>query len=77
MQLEQLEKFFPTAYLQKYLFKLEGEAGGLAQMVERALRKCEVAGSMAASSSGCFKPRRRKFMRLLGSRIAEGEDEKV
>ena len=54
MQLEQLEKFFPTAYLQKYLFKLEGEAGGLAQMVERALRKCEVAGSMPASSSGCF-----------------------
>ena len=54
MQLEQLEKFFPTAYLQKYLFKLEGEAGGLAQMVERALRSCEVAGSVPASSSGCF-----------------------
>ena len=77
MQLEQLEKFFPTAHLQKYLFKLEGKAGGLAQMVERALRKCEVAGSMPASSSGCFNTRRRKFMRFLGSRIAEGKDEKV
>ena len=76
MQLEQLEKFFPTAHLQKYLFKLEGEAGGLAQMVERALRKCEVAGSMPASSSGCFLPSRRKLMRLLWSRIGEGEDEK-
>ena len=53
MQLEQLEKFFPTTLLQKF-FKFEGEAGGLAQMVERALRKCEVAGSMPASSSGCF-----------------------
>ena len=77
MQLEQLEKCFPTAHLQKYLFKLESEAGGLAQMVERALRKSEVAGSIPASSSGCFKPRRRKFMRLLGSRIGEGEDQKV
>ena len=51
MQLEQLEKFFPTAYLQKYFFKLKAEAGGLAQMVERALRKCEVALSMPASSN--------------------------
>ena len=47
MQLEQLENFLPTAYLRKYLFKLEGEAGGLAQIVERALRKC-------ASSCGCW-----------------------
>ena len=44
MQLEQLEKFFPTAYLQKYFFKLASEAGGLPQIVERALRTCEVAG---------------------------------
>ena len=77
MQLEQLEKFFSTAYLQKYFFKLEGEAGGLAQMVERALRKCEVAGSMPASSTSFFQPGRRKFNRLLGSIIGEGEDEKV